>query len=61
MHSYLLAAVGQAFPMEPVRTLDAIHLVTALDLRATLSDLPVVSLDHRVRDNAKAFGFVVLP
>ncbi len=61
IQSGLLSLVGQAFPVEPVRTLDAIHLVTALDLRESIPDLQVASLDHRVRDNAGALGFGVVP
>jgi len=57
----LLLQVGQAFPVEPVRTLDAIHLVTALALRPALPGLTVVSLDRRVRENAAVLGFRVLP
>ena len=61
MHSALLQQVGQAFPVEPVRTLDAIHLVTAMDMRGEIEDLRMISLDRRVRENATALGFTVLP
>jgi len=61
IHFRLLAQVGQSFPIEPVRTLDAIHLVTALDLRSAIPDLRIVSLDLRIRDNAVALGVPVLP
>jgi hypothetical protein len=53
--------VGMLFPAEPVRTLDAIHLATAVMLRELYPDLIVLSLDHRVRSNARALGFPVLP
>jgi len=59
--SRLLVLLGQQFPVEPLRTLDAIHVVTALDLRLALVDLIVASLDRRVRENAQALGFVVVP
>ncbi len=49
------------FPIEPVRTLDAIHLAAALEARAMLPDLRVLSLDERVRANARALGFGVVP
>lgn len=49
------------FPGEPIRTLDAIHLATALSARAALADLGVLSLDDRVRGAASALGFDVLP
>ena len=44
------------FPNEPVRTLDAIHLTSALFLRQSFPDL-VVSADERVRANAALLGF----
>jgi predicted nucleic acid-binding protein len=45
------------FPIEPVRTLDAIHLASALFLREALPDLAIVTTDERVRANAHALGF----
>lgn len=45
------------FPIEPVRTLDAIHLASALFLREALPDLAIVTMDERVRTNAHALGF----
>jgi len=50
-----------SFPDNQVRTLDAIHLATALVARDTLGELEVVSLDSRVRTNAAALGLHVLP
>ena len=47
----------EGFPIEPVRTLDAIHLASALLLRQALPDLLVLSADERVRGNARALGF----
>ena len=57
----ILEQTGQAFPIEPVRTLEAIHLLTALELRMAVADLLIISLDRRVRENAVALGFIVLP
>jgi len=57
----VLARAGEPFPLEPIRTLDAIHLATALLARTTLPDLAVLSLDRRVRDCALRLGFRVLP
>lgn len=45
------------FPNEPVRTLDAIHLASALFLRQSFPDLTVVSADDRLRKNAALLGF----
>jgi len=46
----------EAFPREPVRTLDAIHLASAVLLRQSFPDLVVVSRDERVRANAAELG-----
>lgn len=51
----------EAFPSEPVRTLDAIHLASVLFLRQSFPDLVVVSADERVRGNARLLGFEVDP
>lgn len=51
----------QAFPVEPIRTLDALHVSWALQARAAISDLAVLSLDDRVRRVAESVGFAVLP
>ena len=49
------------FPIEPVRTLDAIHLASALNLRQAITGLRVLSTDERVRGNALRLGFEVVP
>jgi len=49
------------FPVEPIRTLDALHLSLALVARAVLPDLEVLCLDRRVRENALALGLAVSP
>ena len=49
------------FPGEPVRTLDALHLASALSARSVIPDLVLLSLDRRVRENGAALGFEVLP
>lgn len=51
----------QPFPEEPIRTLDAIHLASALTARAAIADLKLLSLDDRVRKSAKKLGFHLLP
>lgn len=50
-----------AFPREPVRTLDAIHLSTVLLARRLVTEVGLLSLDERVRENAVALGFHVAP
>jgi hypothetical protein len=49
------------FPVEPIRSLDAIHLATVVILDRELGSVEVLSCDDRVRRNAVALGFVVLP
>jgi predicted nucleic acid-binding protein len=49
------------FPKEPIRTLDALHLATALLAQSLVPDLALVSLDDRVRGSAKQMGFRLLP
>ncbi|HTP27471.1 MAG TPA: hypothetical protein VMK12_17690 [Anaeromyxobacteraceae bacterium] len=57
----VLERVGREFPVEPMRTIDAIHLAAALALSAVGIDVTILSVDDRVRENAKALGFVLLP
>lgn len=49
------------FPAEPIRTLDAIHLASALAARAAAPGLALLSLDDRIRRAAKELGFRVQP
>jgi predicted nucleic acid-binding protein len=49
------------FPAEPIRTLDAIHLATAVLARSLVDELAVLSLDERIRHSADQMGFQVLP
>ena len=76
-HGYLTAAASQwqilhlageaveraqqPFPPEPIRTLDAVHLASALTARAALPGLRLLSLDDRVRAAGKKLGFALLP
>jgi len=49
------------FPGDPVRTLDAVHLASALGAAQTADDLAFLSLDRRVRHSARALGLAVVP
>lgn len=55
----ILAHAGRRFPVEPVRTLDAIHLATAEALSEPSPVVTIVTRDMRVRDNATALGYRV--
>jgi len=59
--SEVAARAEQGFPAEPVRTLDAVHLASALVLRELLPALALVSSDERVRANGLELGFAVFP
>ncbi len=56
----VLLAKG-TFPLEPVRSLDAIHLATALFIAREVGPVTVVALDDRLRANAHALGLPLLP
>jgi hypothetical protein len=49
------------FPAEPVRTLDAIHVASALVARKAVPDLAMLSLDDHVREAAGRLGIPLLP
>jgi hypothetical protein len=49
------------FPAEPIRTLDALHLATALIWDETFGELTIASCDERVRANAAALGLPLVP
>jgi predicted nucleic acid-binding protein len=49
------------FPVEPVRTLDAIHLASALVVRSTIPSVELLSLDDRIRRSGEQLGFRLQP
>ena len=49
------------FPAEPVRTLDALHIASAIICRTAVPDLALLSLDERIRSAARQLGFVIFP
>jgi len=53
----VLDRVGRPFPVEPIRTLDAIHLATAELLGEPPQLVTFVTRDKRVRANARALGY----
>ena len=54
------ARAGQAFPIEPVRAMDALHLASALQATDADADLQMLSLDDRVNRNAEALGITTI-
>lgn len=59
--SEVLERGGRPFPVEPIRTLDALHLATALLSRQVVPEIGLLSLDRRIRSCGRALGFEVLP
>lgn len=57
----VLVRARATFPREPIRTLDALHLATALMFHEVFGSLTMVSLDVRVRENSSRLGFDVFP
>jgi len=55
----ILARVRRPFPVEPVRTPDAVHLATVESLGEPPQLISVVTRGQRVRENAKALGYAV--
>src|SRR5205809_7845527 len=55
----VLARVRRPFPNEPLRTLDAVHLATTELLGEAPQVVTIVTRDVRVRDNARALGYIV--
>lgn len=55
----VLARIRRPFPLEPVRTLDAIHLATIESRDVEPARVAVVTRDRRIADNARAMGYFV--
>ena len=47
---------GEPFPVEPIRSLDAIHLATALEAQEIYPDLEILTFDQRIIDNLVPLG-----
>ena len=57
----ILDGAAREFPVEPVRTLNAIHLASAYLAHVAVGGVVMLSFDARVRTNAAALGMQVLP
>jgi predicted nucleic acid-binding protein len=55
----VLSRVRRPFPVEPIRTLDAVHLATAELVGEPPQLVTIVTRDNRIRDNARALGYRV--
>jgi predicted nucleic acid-binding protein len=61
LHEEILDRARRPFPGEPVRTLDALHLASALAARAAVPGLTILSLDSSIRKTSADLGFEVFP
>ena len=59
--SEIVDRARRPFPVEPVRTLDAIHLASALAARSAVPGIELLSLDDRMRQAGKQLGFRLQP
>lgn len=59
--SEIVDRARRPFPAEPVRTLDAIHLASALAVRSAVPGIELLSLDDRIRQSGKQLGFRLQP
>ena len=55
----VIERIRRPFPVEPIRTLDAVHLATAELLGEAPALVTIVTRDDRVRKNAEALGYTV--
>ncbi len=61
VNSEIVERARHPFPTEPVRTLDAIHLASALAARSAVPGIDLLSLDDRIRRAGKQLGFNLRP
>ena len=61
LHEEILDRARRPFPGEPIRTLDALHLASAIIARAAVPELSVLSVDSRIRRASTALDFEVFP
>lgn len=57
----IMRGARSELPIEPVRTLDAFHIATAMVFYETFGELTMLAFDDRVRENASALGMTLSP
>ena len=57
----IIERARRPFPGEPIRTLDALHLASALVARGAVAGIDLLSLDERIRAAARQLGFRLQP
>lgn len=61
LDSDVIERARRPFPVEPIRTLDALHLASALVARSAVAEIALLALDQRVRRCGQQLGFELLP
>lgn len=57
----IVVRASQPFPLEPIRTLDSLHLSAALAVRSAVPDVELLSLDDRLRRAGQQLGLGLQP
>ena len=57
----VLHRVAEPFPAEPLRTLDAVHLATAVRFHREVAPLALLTVDEALRRNGEATGLNCVP
>lgn len=57
--SDVMQRAEEDFPVEPVRALEALHLAAALVFHSNLGELTLLTLDERIRTNARMLGLAI--
>jgi len=61
LHEEILDRARRSFPGEPIRTVDALHVASALAARAVVPELAILSLDSSIRGASTDLGFEAFP
>jgi hypothetical protein len=61
LNAAILERARRDFPVEPVRTLDGLHLATLKMWDDTVGPVSVLSTDSRIRASAAAWGLSLVP
>ena len=52
----VIERASESFPVEPVRSLDAIHLASALEYKKLYPDLTMLTFNKRISENLQELG-----
>lgn len=60
LNEHIVRRAQEPFPVEPIRTLDALHLATLEHVSSLVPSVEVLTLDRRIRENATALGCTLI-